>query len=175
MDDNEDVHPDLPNIFNDKLNWKEQEPDLGELLCDVCKDANNGIFPIAWAIVRVENKENWKWFIETLFEDLQCWNEGQGLVLISDQRKESVNVTKLGGDDEVMVDAGDALKKAGQEEQMVGINGRFEGVKVNARVRQVQHVRPPNKRKKLERIIKMKLAKSVGGEGSSHVTTIDLD
>lgn len=51
------------------------------------RDANNGIFPIAWAIVFVENKENWKWFLETLSEDLQCWNDGNGLVLISDQHK----------------------------------------------------------------------------------------
>ena len=29
MYDNEDVYPKLPNIFNDKLNWKEQEPVLG--------------------------------------------------------------------------------------------------------------------------------------------------
>ncbi|XP_052624932.1 uncharacterized protein LOC128132415 [Lactuca sativa] len=29
MGDNEDVYPELPNIFNDKLNWKEQEPVLG--------------------------------------------------------------------------------------------------------------------------------------------------
>ncbi|CAH1444405.1 unnamed protein product [Lactuca virosa] len=65
--------------------------------------------------------------------------------------QESVNVTKGGGDDEVMVDAGDALETTGQEEQMVGVNGRVEGVKVNARVRQVQHLRPPNKRKMLER------------------------
>ncbi|CAH1442178.1 unnamed protein product [Lactuca virosa] len=25
MGDNEDVYPELPNIYNDKLNWKEQE------------------------------------------------------------------------------------------------------------------------------------------------------
>ncbi|CAI9286727.1 unnamed protein product [Lactuca saligna] len=28
MGDNEHVYPELPNIFNDKLNWKEQEPVL---------------------------------------------------------------------------------------------------------------------------------------------------
>ncbi|CAH1414669.1 unnamed protein product [Lactuca virosa] len=89
--------------------------------------------------------------------------------------QESVNITKGGGDDEVMVNAGDALETTGQEEKMVGVNGRAEGVKVNARVRQVQHVRPPNKRKKSERIIKMKLAKNMGGEGSSRATAMDLD
>ncbi|CAH1442835.1 unnamed protein product [Lactuca virosa] len=28
MDDNEDVYPELSNIFNEKLHWKEQEPML---------------------------------------------------------------------------------------------------------------------------------------------------
>ncbi|CAH1450564.1 unnamed protein product [Lactuca virosa] len=28
MDDDEDVYPQLPNIFNEKLHWKEQEPVL---------------------------------------------------------------------------------------------------------------------------------------------------
>ncbi|CAH1448892.1 unnamed protein product [Lactuca virosa] len=70
------------------------------------------------------------------------------------------------GDDEIMVDASDTLERTGKEEQMVGLNGREEGVKVNARVHQVKHVKQPNKRKKSERIIKMKLAKNVGGEGS---------
>ncbi|KAL7584502.1 hypothetical protein Lser_V15G42910 [Lactuca serriola] len=66
----------------------------GELLCAVGRDSNNGIFPIAWAVVSVENKENWKWFIETLSEDLQCWNDGHGLVLISDQHKGLIEAVK---------------------------------------------------------------------------------
>ncbi|CAI9298902.1 unnamed protein product [Lactuca saligna] len=177
MGDNEDVYPELPNIFNDKLNWKEQEPVLGELLCAVGRDANNGIFPIAWAIVSVENKEIWKWFLETLSEDLQCWNDGNGLVLISDQHKglieaESVNVATGVGDDEVIIDATDALDRPRDEERMVGVNGRDEGVNVNARVK---HVKPPKMQKKSERIIKLKLAKNVGGEGSSVATAMDLD
>ncbi|CAH1422511.1 unnamed protein product [Lactuca virosa] len=70
---------------------------------------------------------------------------------------------------------GDALEMTGQDEQVVGVNGRREGVRFNARVRQVHHVRPPNKRKKLERIIKMKLAKKMGDEGSSPATAMELD
>ncbi|CAI9281609.1 unnamed protein product [Lactuca saligna] len=177
MGDNEDVYPELPNIFNDKLNWKEQEPILGELLCAVGRDVNNGIFPISWAVVSVENKEIWKWFLETLSEDLQCWNDGNGLVLISDQHKglieaESVNVATGVGDDKVIVDATDALDRPRDEERMVGVNGRDEGVNVNARVK---HVKPPKMRNKSERIIKLKLAKNVRGEGSSVTTTMDLD
>ncbi|XP_023753138.1 uncharacterized protein LOC111901502 [Lactuca sativa] len=66
----------------------------GELLCVIGRDANNGIFPISWAIVCVENKDNWKWFIENLAEDLQCRNEGSGLVVISDQHKGLVEAVK---------------------------------------------------------------------------------
>ncbi|XP_052621081.1 uncharacterized protein LOC128126928 [Lactuca sativa] len=66
----------------------------GELLCAVGRDDNNGIFPIAWAVVSVENKENWKWFLETLSEDLQCWNDGNSLVLISYQHKGLIEAVK---------------------------------------------------------------------------------
>ncbi|CAH1446538.1 unnamed protein product [Lactuca virosa] len=76
------------------------------------------------------------------------------------------------GDDEVIVDATDALDRPGDEERMVGVNGRDEGVNVNARVK---HVKPPKMRKKSERIIKLKLAKNVGGEGSSVATAMELD
>ncbi|CAI9277473.1 unnamed protein product [Lactuca saligna] len=86
--------------------------------------------------------------------------------------QESINVATRVGDDEVMVDATDALDKPGDEERMVGVNGRDEGVNVNARVK---HVKPPKMRKESERIIKMKFAKNVGGEGSNVATAMDLD
>ncbi|GKC59710.1 hypothetical protein Tco_1087308 [Tanacetum coccineum] len=35
----------------------------GELLAAVGRDANNQIYPIAWAVVQVENTENWEWFL----------------------------------------------------------------------------------------------------------------
>ncbi|GKC32216.1 hypothetical protein Tco_1039510 [Tanacetum coccineum] len=34
----------------------------GQLLSAIGRDANNHIFLIAWVVVSVENKENWKWF-----------------------------------------------------------------------------------------------------------------
>ncbi|CAH1453496.1 unnamed protein product [Lactuca virosa] len=86
--------------------------------------------------------------------------------------QESVNVDTGVGDDEVIVDATDALDRLGDEERMVGVNGRDEGVNVNARVK---HVKPPKMRKKSERIIKLKLAKNMGGEGSSVATAMELD
>jgi len=37
-------------------------------------------------VVDVENKENWKWFIELLIEDIGV-TEGAGLTFMSDQHK----------------------------------------------------------------------------------------
>ncbi|XP_015954627.1 uncharacterized protein LOC107478987 [Arachis duranensis] len=43
---------------------------FGGQLSAVAQDANNHIYPIAWAIVDVENKENWRWFLDLLLDDL---------------------------------------------------------------------------------------------------------
>jgi len=32
----------------------------GQLLVALGRDANNAIYPIAWAVVKVENNENWQ-------------------------------------------------------------------------------------------------------------------
>lgn len=58
----------------------------GELLSAVGRDGNNQIFPIAWAVVSIENKENWSWFMKCLIEDLGM-EAGEGLTIISDQHK----------------------------------------------------------------------------------------
>jgi hypothetical protein len=58
----------------------------GELLTAIGRDANNQVFPIAWAVVDVENKPNWTWFINLLRDDLDL-DAGKGLVIISDQHK----------------------------------------------------------------------------------------
>ena len=63
----------------------------GELLCAVGKDANNQIYPIAWVVVCVENKENWSWFSDLLIDDLDL-GMGQGISLMSDQHKVLINV-----------------------------------------------------------------------------------
>ncbi|XP_023760658.2 uncharacterized protein LOC111909102 [Lactuca sativa] len=42
----------------------------GQLLRVVGRDGNNHIYPIVWVVVCVENKDNWKWFLENLQEDL---------------------------------------------------------------------------------------------------------
>ena len=42
----------------------------GELLSAVGRDANDQLLPLAYAVVEVENKETWTWFLELLIGDL---------------------------------------------------------------------------------------------------------
>lgn len=42
----------------------------GQLVCAGWQDANNEIFPIAYAIVNVEDKYNWKWCLTLLHQYL---------------------------------------------------------------------------------------------------------
>nr|KAJ0205778.1 hypothetical protein LSAT_V11C500284100 [Lactuca sativa] len=65
----------------------------GELLTTIGRDANNQIYPIAWAVVEVENQVNWTWFFELVSEDLSL-DAGRGLSVISDQHKGLVEATK---------------------------------------------------------------------------------
>lgn len=58
----------------------------GELLCAIGRDANNQMYPIAWAVVHKENNEEWDWFLDLLCSDLKVL-DGTGWVFISDQQK----------------------------------------------------------------------------------------
>ena len=58
----------------------------GQLLATVGIDANNGMYPIAYAIVEIENKETWSWFMELVIEDLEIVNDTR-YVIISDKQK----------------------------------------------------------------------------------------
>ena len=59
----------------------------GQLLSAVGRDANNHLYPIAWAVVTVESKATWKWFLENLMEDIDEGGTGRGLTLLSDGHK----------------------------------------------------------------------------------------
>ncbi|KAJ9557003.1 hypothetical protein OSB04_011617 [Centaurea solstitialis] len=65
----------------------------GQLLAAMGRDANNQIFPLAWAVVSVENKENWKWFVNLLSEDIGM-KEGFRPTIISDQHKGILEAVK---------------------------------------------------------------------------------
>ena len=46
-----------------------------QLLTAVGKDGNNGIYPIAFAVVEAKTKESWTWFLSRLHEDIGGVNE----------------------------------------------------------------------------------------------------
>jgi hypothetical protein len=58
----------------------------GQLLTAVGTDANNQNFVIAYAIVDAENKDNWKWFLTLLHEDLGDYRQ-HGWNFMSDMQK----------------------------------------------------------------------------------------
>jgi len=58
-----------------------------ELLTTVGRDGNDQILPIAYAIVEVENKDSWKWFLELLIDDLGGDAVGASCTFISYQQK----------------------------------------------------------------------------------------
>ncbi|KAL2455280.1 MuDR family transposase [Abeliophyllum distichum] len=62
----------------------------GQLLSTVGVDGNNGLYPVAYAVVETENGENWRWFLELLKEDLALHNSN-GLIFMSDKQKGLVN------------------------------------------------------------------------------------
>ena len=58
----------------------------GQLLVAQGRDAENKIYPIAWAVVKVENEDNWLWFMRLLKKNLDL-KDGDGYILISDKQK----------------------------------------------------------------------------------------
>ena len=60
----------------------------GILLIAVGHDANNQIFPFAWAVVQAESTDTWLWFIKRLKHDLSLGDDSK-YVLLSDSSKVS--------------------------------------------------------------------------------------
>ncbi|KAI5332181.1 hypothetical protein L3X38_022310 [Prunus dulcis] len=46
-------------------------PYSGQILTVVGVDGNNNLFPIAYAVAEIENKDSWIWFLSLLIEDLE--------------------------------------------------------------------------------------------------------
>jgi len=59
----------------------------GELLSAIGRDANNQIYPIAWAVVEYENLSSWKWFLGHVQKDLNVPYGAGGWVFITDKQK----------------------------------------------------------------------------------------
>ncbi|CAN1177164.1 hypothetical protein LINPERHAP2_LOCUS32937 [Linum perenne] len=61
----------------------------GQLLTAVGLDANDGVYPIAYAAVTTENEDNWKWFLLYLTNDLGIDEESSGdWMIMSDKQKQ---------------------------------------------------------------------------------------
>ncbi|KAL4296155.1 hypothetical protein GQ457_12G015250 [Hibiscus cannabinus] len=65
----------------------------GALLVVVGRDANNQMFPVAWAVVEEKGKESWRWFLQKLMVDLDHPN-GEGITLMSDMQKGLIPVLR---------------------------------------------------------------------------------
>nr|KAJ0225928.1 hypothetical protein LSAT_V11C100000470 [Lactuca sativa] len=61
-------------------------PFLGQILAAVGVDSNNGIYPLAYAIVETENTDRWKWFLECITDDLDLYTNSN-FTFISDKQK----------------------------------------------------------------------------------------
>nr|KAJ0226670.1 hypothetical protein LSAT_V11C100001510 [Lactuca sativa] len=96
----------------------------GELLCAVRRDANNGIYPIAWEVVCVVNKENWKWFLDLLIDDLEL-NLGYGYNIISYQLKISIENEILDSIDYEELINQFAIKNDRRASRIVGLRAFF--------------------------------------------------
>ena len=59
----------------------------GELLTTVGRDGNDQMLLIAYAVVEVENKDSWTWFLELLIEDIGGTQLCTGCTWISNQQK----------------------------------------------------------------------------------------
>ncbi|KAH7861366.1 hypothetical protein Vadar_025217 [Vaccinium darrowii] len=58
----------------------------GQLMHAVAKDANNQMFPLAFAIVEAETKDSWTWFMENLASVIGNPEE-RGITFMSDRQK----------------------------------------------------------------------------------------
>lgn len=62
----------------------------GQMLAAVGRDGDNRIFPIAWAVVEVEDIPNWLWFVQLLKKDLDL-KDGDDITIVSDKHAVCVN------------------------------------------------------------------------------------
>jgi hypothetical protein len=61
-------------------------PFPGQILSAVGVDSNNGIYPVAYALVEAETTNSWIWFLELLGADLDL-QSNSNFTFISDRQK----------------------------------------------------------------------------------------
>ncbi|KAL4591092.1 hypothetical protein LXL04_004041 [Taraxacum kok-saghyz] len=61
-------------------------PFPGQVLTAVGLDSNNGIYPVAYAIIESENMASWKWFLDCLGDDLDL-GINSNFTFITDRQK----------------------------------------------------------------------------------------
>ncbi|XP_074375311.1 uncharacterized protein LOC141717097 [Apium graveolens] len=62
----------------------------GQLLAAVGIDASEGMYPVAWAVVEVENTDSWTWFLQFLCQDIKILIDREW-TFISDRQKGLIN------------------------------------------------------------------------------------
>ncbi|XP_073138095.1 uncharacterized protein [Henckelia pumila] len=65
----------------------------GQLLTAIGRDGNDGMVPIAIAIVEIENRDTWTWFLRELLEDIGGLGENKW-TFISDRQKGLIKALK---------------------------------------------------------------------------------
>ncbi|GKC88702.1 heat stress transcription factor B-4-like protein [Tanacetum coccineum] len=66
-------------------------PFPGQVLVAVGLDSNNGIYPLAYALVEAESKSSWCWFLQCLGDDIDL-HPNSNFTFISDRQKVSIMV-----------------------------------------------------------------------------------
>ena len=56
----------------------------GQLMCAIGRDPNDEYFLLAYAVVEIETKDSWTWFLNLLLTNIE---DGNRWVSISDQQK----------------------------------------------------------------------------------------
>nr|KAJ0226975.1 hypothetical protein LSAT_V11C100047080 [Lactuca sativa] len=70
-------------------------PYPGQILTAIGVDSNNGIYPLAYALVENETTNSWTWFLEQLGDDLKLY-ANSNFTFISDRKKGIIPaITKL--------------------------------------------------------------------------------